>query len=509
MGLLIMTDEPNIKLVGATAAFMYPYGQNVSNSNPWSPSDVDRLEITNFDAYSKLITACRFFYRHDSIVSTVINKMVEIGVTKLIPEGSKLTANEQKLVESLIPDLEEFAEEIALEYLITGLVVPEVKFAGSTREQLKELGIKKFETLILPASMWVRDPATIRINSPLVMSDTPSYFVKIPDELFHFIRNNGTYSDGTKDPELLAKLKAYYPEFVRLVESGQREIPLENDRIIRRKPMTNSPYPVPFLSPALESLKHKRNLKRMDYSIASRVISAIQLFRLGDKDFPVTEDQQDQFDSIKDQIYWRNTGNRDIERIFQLFANHTLQIDWIYPPVDALLDEAKYREVNEDIILSLGFPRILITGETQRTGTSNPEFAMMSPAKSMEKLQNKILKVLNSIIKELFDANKFKGSTILRFEPINLVGFMDLATALGKLYDTGNLSRTSYAKAFGYDFDEELDQREKERKLMEEMGIPEFENQPFSPTSQVPGSPNQQQKPEQKEKPKEKSKEAE
>ena len=51
--------------------------------------------------------------------------------------------------------------------------------------------------------------------------------------------------------------------------------------------------------PALEPLKHKRNIRRMDYSIASRVISAIQLIKLGNDDFPVTEDDEDAFKAGK------------------------------------------------------------------------------------------------------------------------------------------------------------------------------------------------------------------
>ena len=492
-----MTDQP-VKLHKAVASFMYPLGTNISNSNPWSPDDIDKMEVTadsKDKKYKEIIKTCRFFYQHDSIVSTVINKMIDIGITKLIPEGSKLTANEERLIKALIPDLEEFAEKMALEYLLTGLIIPEIKFNSATRIKLKELGIKRFETLQIPESMWVRDPATVKIRSSMFM-DEPSYFVKVPDELIHFIRQDGTYADGGKDPDLLARLKALYPEFVAEVKNGATEVLLENSRIVRRNPISNNPYPIPYLSTALESLKHKRNLKRMDYSVASRVISAIQLFKLGSDEFPVTEDQQDQFDSLKDQIFWRNTGQRDIDRIFMLFAPHTLDVSWVFPPVDTLLDERKYLEVNEDIILSLGFPRILITGETQRTGTSNPEFAMMSPAKTMEKLQNKLLKILNSVIIELFDKNKFKGSTKLRFEPINLVGFADLSTALSTLYNTGNISRTSFAKAFGYDFEEELDLRDKETDLMEEMGIPEFEAQPFSPTAPSQGKePVKKQKP--------------
>ena len=124
-------------------------------------------------------------------------------------------------------------------------------------------------------------------------SDKPSYFIKVPDEIIFFIQNNGKYPDGTEDKKAFEILKSYYPEFVSQVKAGVREIPVENpDLVIRRKPQPDTQYPVPYLSPTLESLKHKRNLRRMDYALAARVIGAIQLFRLGNDTFPVTPEDR-------------------------------------------------------------------------------------------------------------------------------------------------------------------------------------------------------------------------
>ena len=469
-----MTDE---KLANATFSYNDLTG-GTGSANPWGPQDIDKMEIIDLDNFIKITNACRFFYRHDAITSTVVNKMIDIGINGLQYNGKELNANETKIMDAILPELEEFGEAMALEYLISGLVVPEVKIAPVTKEVLKEWGIKKYETLKLPVALWLRDPTTIKINYTMVM-DKPSYYVKVPDALVYFITHDGTYPDGNKDELLFAQLKAYYPDFViQVTQKAKNMMPvyvlLENHRIFRRRPLTDSPYPTPFLYASLESLKHKRNLRRMDYSIASRVISAIQLFRLGDKDFPVTEDQGDQFTAIRDQMTWRNSGGRDIERIFQLFANHTLQIDWIYPPVEALLDEQKYVGVNQDIIFGMGFPRILITGETEKSSTSQPEYATMSPMKTLEKVRQSVLRVLNSIVDEIFEENKFKGETEVSFKPINLVSFGDLVTGLAKLYDTQNISRTSFAEAFGYDYEEELGELKQEKETLEEMGMDEI-----------------------------------
>ena len=471
---------------------------NISFTNPWSSSTVDKMEVLDLDTFEELVNACRFFYRYDSLVSTVVDKMTEIGINSIEFDKSQLTENEKKVMDNLVPKLKEFGEEMSLEYLISGLVVPEIKYAPVSRKELQEWKIKRYDTLTLPVYMWLRDPTTIKINDSLGITE-PSYFYKIPEDLVYFIQNEGKYKDGTKDYELYRELLAYYPEFVEAVRENERYILLENDLIIRRNVITDSPYPTPYLTPVLEPLKHKRNLRRMDYSIASRVITAIQLFRLGSDDFPVTEDQEETFEDLRQQMYHRYSTNDDIEKVFQLFANHTLQIDWIMPPVEALLDETKYKEVNDDIIFGLGFPRILITGETSRSGTSNSEYATMSPVRTMENIREKILTVLRDIIYNVWEKNNFRTEVpSIKFEPINLVSFRDLMEGLTNLYDSGNLSRTHHAKAFGYDLDEEFRLKEDENKAMKEMGLDEFAPKPFSP---LPGG-NQQQ-PQNQEKPEE------
>lgn len=470
--------------------------QNVSFVNPWKGTQVDKMEVLDLDTFEKLVNACRFFYRYDSLVSTVIDKLTEIGINNIEYDKSKLNENEKKVMDNLVPKLKEFAEQVSLEYLISGLVVPEIKYAPVSKKELKEWKIKRYDTLTLPVYMWLRDPTTIKINDALGITE-PSYFYKIPEDLVFFIQNEGKYKDGTEDKELYQELLTYYPEFVQAVRDNKRFILLENKLIVRRKVVTDSPYPTPYLTSVLEALKHKRNLRRMDYSIASRVISAIQLFRLGSDEFPVTEDQEETFDELRQQMYHRYSTNEDVERIFQLFANHTLQIDWVMPPVEALLDETKYREVNDDIIFGLGFPRILITGETSRSGTSNSEYATMSPVRTMENIRDKVLVILSDIIYNIWEKNGFRGEMpTLKFEPINLVSFGDLIEGLTRLYESGNLSRTHHAKAFGYDIDEEFRLKKEENDVMDEMGLEEFAPQPYSPQ---PG--NNQQQPQNKKEP--------
>jgi len=475
-----MTDEITKQSKLAKAAFMNTRN-NISMQNPWMADQVDKLEIVDIEEFKKIVFACRFFYKRDPIASTVINKMIDIGITDIDFERSELNNNEENLITGMLPKLLDFAEAMAMEYLISGLVIPEVKFTTVSKAELDEAGfnIKKYSALTLPTSMWVRDPATLIVKSP-GLSDKQSYFIKIPDKLVDFITSKGSYDNLMEDKELYRYLLTAYPQFVDAVRRGQLFFKLENPTVIRRKVVSDSPYPIPYLYASIEAMKHKRNIRRMDYSIASRVISAIQLIRLGNDEYPLTEDDEEQLQDIKDQMYWRNTGNIDVERIFQLFSNHTLDITWVFPDTEALLDDTKYKEVNRDIFYGLGFPAILATGETERSSASDAEYAMLSPVETMESYRRKIIQVLNKVVADTLENNGMKGSTTLRFKPINLSSFRYFVDAMIKLYETGNISKETFVEQFGMNYQDEFERREREKEQLDASDLEEFPQQPFT-----------------------------
>lgn len=462
------------------ATSSYSFMQTYDGETYWSPDDIDKLDIVGINEFKKIIADCRFFYRRDPIGSTVINKMIEIGITDIKFDQGKLSDNEFRIFLGLSDKLKAFMEECALEYLISGLVVPEIKYQPASKDYLQDLGVKKYETLSLPVSMWLRDPTTIKIKTS-ILSDDPSYFVVIPDDMVFFIQNKGKYPDGTKDIALYNKLATLYPEIIEQVNNNNKEILLENDKIIRRKVITGSPYPTPYLYPALEALKHKRNIRRMDYSIASRAIEAIQLIQLGNDTFPVVEGEEGVFNDIRDQMSYRGSYGRYKERIFQLFANHTLKISWVYPDMSALLNERKYAEVNQDIFFALGFPRILTTGETERTQTSNAEFATLSPEKSMENMQSKVLSILKKIVKEISISNGFKDVPKVNFTEISLHSIADFVSMMDAMRTANVISDSSFAEAFGYNYEEEMKKKKKDESLSKSLGVnlsPEDKNMP-------------------------------
>jgi hypothetical protein len=452
--------------------------------NPWTEIPKVITTTRNHDDFIKSVNHCRFFYKTEPVVSTVIDKLVEIGINDLVFSKSKLSENEHRVFTSLKPKLLEFSEQLATEYLLSGLVVPEIGFSRVDKDQLFKMGIKKYPGLELPDSMWVRDPSTIKIRTSLV-ADKPSYFVKVPTDLINFIKSKGEYPDGKKDERLYEILTTQFPEFVEAILGGETEILLENEHILRRKYTSDNPYPIPYIQSAIEALHHKRKMRRMDYSVMDKVISAIMHVKVGDKDFPITQSDEDQeyLESLASQLRMRGNNQQILERIFQLVTTHTVDINWIFPETSTLLDANKYNDINQEILFGLGFPRVLITGEAQKSGTSDSEIATLSPLKTAEGFRRKVIEVIQDICAEISERNNFKDVPEVHFTAINLHKFQDFLNGLRMLYDTASVSRTTLGKYFGVDFDSEADLMESEMKKLREKGLPEFGATPNSKNS--------------------------
>ena len=474
-----LVEVPAPKLAKASYSFLPTFDENSS----WNPNEIDKLDATPLKKFTKVIEMCKFFYTHDPISSSVINKLVDISINELVYQNNDLTENELRIFYSIEPKLKKLAEEMALEYLLSGLVVPEISYSVVPAPILHTLGIKRYTTLILPDLMWIRNPQTIVIKENPT-SGEPIFFYKVPDSMIYFITRGGQYDDNTEDSALYFKLETEFPGFVEQVKKGKTVFPVKNpELVLRRKPTSDSPFPVPYLYPALESLKHKRNLRRMDYAIAARVIQAVQQISVGSDEFPlVEEDGSDVFSDLKTQLsYNTGVGGNNVERVIQLFTNHTVKITWITPDVEALLNQEKYIDVNNDIIFALGFPRILITGESERSNSSDPHYATISPVKTMESFRWEIREVLQKIVNRVSIDNNLSSAPTINFAPLQLAEFDVFVSGLMDLYSTGNLSRKSYANVFGFDIEDELKQRAEENKLLKKLELEDFAPRPFTP----------------------------
>lgn len=475
---IIETIEPAPAKILMKAESSLVDANNISVSNVWSNNLMpDRMEISN--DYFRQVTMCRFFYSRDPIVSGAINKQTELAFNGYKPKRGKCDDEEYKVYTSLNNLILESLKGMSLEFLVSGLLVPEI---GWKTVSGGDLGIKnkRNRQYQVPDYIWWRAPESLALK-PSPIPTKVRLFVKIPSEDVVFIRSGGIYSDGTKDVELYQQMVNDYPDYVKMVLEGKTELALPNHFVIRRKVTAASIYPTPYLLPALESLIHKRNLKKMDYSIASRVIGAIQLVQLGDKDFPLTEDDADALEAIKQQMLWRSSQG-SIERVFQLFGNHTLKISWVYPDTNALLDDTKYISVNEDILHALGIPKIITVGETGRSATSQAEFALLPPSEVLKSLRNDLAVFVTYLYDLVRERNNFAEVPEPGFAPIKLYDPEKISKVGETLFNNGALSPQTWDELSGFDIEytNEQNLRKEAEEITKKLGI--------EPTPQVPFS---------------------
>lgn len=462
----------------------------------WS-NTVDKLNFRDHDVYKNIIDDCRFFFRYDPLAKIIIQKMVDLAINDLIviPE-SGMSKTELSIFKAVKDDILDFLSNAADEYLITGLVVPEIGFTRVTTDFLKEKNIKRTTTLMYPTDLWIRNSADIEIMTS-DFSSKNSYYLVIPEKTLFFIKNGGRYPDGNEDKTLYQRLLTLYPDFVRDVLAGKTKILLENPLIVTGKVLKDSPYPIPYMFSALENMKHKRNLKKMDYSIAARVISAILQVKVGSDEFPVTEDDQSLLDDIEAKFRQNKTLTlNDIERVFTFVTNHTVELKWVFPEISGLLDQDKYTAVDHDILVSFGFPRILVTGETERSFSSDANIATLSPIQTLETMRRQLLKIVRRVFVELQKVNpSITSIPSVIWKPISLMSLELFLNGIKSLYETGNISRESFANAYGYDIRTEFAKRMEEDALIKELGIPEFMPVPHSNSPTEGGQQDNKPKP--------------
>lgn len=412
--------------------------------------------------YHDTLPLVRWFYENDPIAGTVVNRMAEMSIT-VIRNRKKTKRNDQEVTPetlafytALVEELKPFLKVMALEYLLHGMAIPQYTTTKMLGNKIAEiLGRKRYTTI---DKIWVRNPDFIELKRRPTGMDR-QVFYKVPQEEIVFIQNNGVRMDGTEDKEAYQYLVDNFPDYVRDVKKGKNKFPLDEVRPVYRKQNSYDDYPIPFLQNALKSLQHKEYLKSMDRSIASRAIEAIRHFRIGDKDFPADDDDINAIEAMVTQ----NTSTG--ERIFNLFTNHTVEIEWVFPPLEALLNEAKYAEPNSDIFLGLGFPRILTVGETAKSNAADNKIASLGPKATLEDLREALIVWLKALFKELADINNFDRIPEPYFAPIVTTDMTALIQFANDTLNGGSISKDTVAQLYGSDYETEAGQIETEIEM--------------------------------------------
>jgi hypothetical protein len=411
--------------------------------------------------YHESIKMCRYFYRYDPLASTVVNRLAEISATQIrnkrksFLESGESDQDVYNLFQTVAYLIQPYISNIILSYLIDGMAIPQYELTRIQGNRVnKSLGRTRY---FLPHSLWLRDPDTIKLYRTVKGHDRRA-IVEIPGDDINFILTGGRRSDGEMDIEAYNQLISDFPDYVKLVKEGNYKFAV-NDYIIYRKLMPFNDYPIPFLENALESLDHKRYLKLMDKAIASRAIEAFRHISVGSDDYPADdEDIKTTEDSLNQQS--------STERVYNLFTNHTVKINWVVPPYDALLSDKKYDAANIDIFFALGFPRILVVGETERSNSADNRVAMLGVLSTIQDIQKDVLQWVRHLYRKVAEANNLTKIPDPYFSQVSLADASNLIQYLTNMLEKNVISKDTAASFYSTDFETEAEQISYEQDVM-------------------------------------------
>lgn len=469
-----MPDAPFGESAGA---FYLPYGHN----NAALGLTPEKLVVPK--DYHTVLQMCYDFYQRGGVVATVVNRLAEFTVTD-IRNGQRDTSDEannyyKAVLHSRPSRLMRFLRTMALEYFLTGMTLPRVSW--------EELPGSDIDPSLKASKMyWM---PTFDLYPPLLVEarwegwGRKSFWLKVPDKDVRLIRNG-----GSKIKEQQLKYMNYlehYPTFVSQIMNGANRVQIVDTDPILRKEISVSPYPTPYLFPVLEPLIFKQQLRRMDFAVASRVINAILLIKEGNDDYPLTEENSGNLDKLKAQIMARTGNPLLMERLFMLFSNHTTTMEWITPDLDALLNQEKYAQVNDELQEGLGFTTILLTGESRQAQASEVSTWAIQP--QMEEFRSMSTEWLRDLYIEAQDRNNFRNFPEPQYKPIKLQDFVKTAAVFAALFSEGNVSRTTRDDMAGIDFETEAELMRDEAETAKD--LPAFMPTPYSPLPPAIGSP--------------------
>ncbi|MFO7295775.1 MAG: phage minor head protein [Clostridia bacterium] len=276
------------------------------------------------------------------------------------------------------------------------------------------------------------------------------------------------------DPQVKESFLKTLPSPIRRkIRSGESKIPLPKERVSRisRKKMPYERYATPWLMRVYEPIMFKRRLRQMDLSTAEGLINQLVTVTIGSDEHPATD--------------------RDLQNLAKLFTtpksswvlfwNHTLKVEFHSPKGIETLNKDKYEQVNEDILMGLGIPRVVIDGEGGNYSTAF--VSVMSLLERLKYARRDVTNWLENEYRRVAKENGLKSAPRVRFNDTILRVENFVRQVLIPLYERGLISRETILDQVGFDIRTEIQRKEKEQEF-EDLFVP-----PTLPYSRNPGRP--------------------
>ena len=415
------------------------------------------------EGFDEQVELAVMLYVQEGIVKTVIDLMVDFSATKMrnICEQPK----SQKFFDNLCrySDMDSVIRWILLEYYRSGDV-----FTYRGDKQSMKKGPDR-GAIFYPYT--VLNPTMVEIEGSL-MFNYNVYTLEVNAELRNLLA-----AVKNKDKRVAQVLKYIPKEFKNFDLSPAGNIILNQEKVGRLS-KNRQPYekrPTPFISGAFRPLLLKRRLREMDLAAAEGTINSLMVVKVGNDLYPATRKQLEAVASLF------ATGAKS----YQLFWNHTIDIDVITADLSALSDE-KYRQVNKDILSSLGMPSVLINGGEEGGRFANAWASIVALMERLENGRRQVKRWMESEYLRIAEENNIREVPTVEFERMNLREEKVYKNILMALYDRGLLDAESLLEDSGYEYDQ-IKSRKKEQSKDKKIFAPPYATVPKPSTPKEGG----------------------
>lgn len=406
--------------------------------------------------FHDLIPVMRSYYESDGLFGSVIDLMVQFTVDDRI-ENVTDDPEIEEFFDAIVEtsNLMQAVRWIALEYHLLQNVFP---FRSELGGKVTARNRKK-----VPHYNWtVLNPQFVEVSGSLLLGK-PKIKLKPNDDLINFVNSKDFTNEMLPLP----------PKMIEQIRRGE-PIELDQDRvyhIARNKQPFQRYAPVAFRR-LIKPMRIKEKYMQMDLSTADGIINQVVLFKLGNDQYPVTDDE-----TLRKFAKLLQTPGK----AYQLVWNHAIDVEIIRADADAL-NPAKYEPIDREIMWGFSVPQSLLGGYDSSSSYSKDWMAVRGIIERLKWCREDIEAWIEREYRIIARENKLKTWPKPRLGVIKLEEERAFKQILMNLYDRNILSAQTVLAETGYEYVTEIERLREEQRIREEEGI------------LIPRSPYQQSK---------------
>ncbi len=427
----------------------------------------ERNGIISSEEIKNRIASCREAYENVGIIGNIIDIMVDFALEDFTIVHPSKTIQNFYINWARDIGLVMLAEQI-LKSIYRDSNVPILTFRGQMpQDKINELkrviAAKSNKQMtntptsdLMPLGYKILDILRLEKYGSELLGTTSFRYV-IPSEEIDWLKNPSTPIQQQQATKLS---NALGPEAFELLKKGLWYLEPDRINMLYYKKDSYRRWANPMLWRVMSDVKFKKLLRDMDISVAESVCNTLTVVKLGkveEKLVPSPEKYTAFANLLKipsksKTIVWDNL----------------IDIQAVYPPVDKILGEEKYRQVNNDILSGCGIPEILVNG----TGGGNYSAGYLSVRTLLERLETGrtvLLQWINEQMQQVADAMGFRKPAWVKMRFMSLQDEEVEKRMMLELADRNMLSYRTLIERFGENFDIEVERMKEEDALRKQV----------------------------------------